>query len=165
MEDKKEEKKMSLFREKSLETVESPESLNDYLCVTSPGVWLVLSAVIMLLVGCILWSIFGRITTTGAYAVSASDGACFCYVPFGDIDKVMTRGVVTVEGKACVLDTDADCAVLTVSELTDPYIRVVGKLQSSDYIVEVPVNAVLDDGVYEGEVVLESLQPISLLLQ
>ena len=29
--------KVKLFREKSLEAVESPESLNDYLRVTSPG--------------------------------------------------------------------------------------------------------------------------------
>ena len=44
-----EEKKTGgLFREKSLEAVESPESLNDYLRVTSPGVWLILAAVICL---------------------------------------------------------------------------------------------------------------------
>ena len=50
-----EEKKTNLFREKSLEAIQSPESLNDYLRVTSPGVWLVLAAVIALLVGMILW--------------------------------------------------------------------------------------------------------------
>ena len=36
-----------LFREKSLEAIESPESLNDYLRVTSPQVWLVLAAVML----------------------------------------------------------------------------------------------------------------------
>lgn len=34
MEEKKE---FKLFREKSLETIESPESMNDYLQVTSPS--------------------------------------------------------------------------------------------------------------------------------
>ena len=43
--------KSSLFREKNLERLESPEKLNDYLRVTSPGVWMVLGAVIVLLVG------------------------------------------------------------------------------------------------------------------
>ena len=38
--------KSKLFREKSLKAIESPEALNDYLRVTSPGVWLVLAAVI-----------------------------------------------------------------------------------------------------------------------
>ena len=51
MEGNKGEKKANLFREKSLETIESPESLNDYLRVTSPGVWIILAAVIALLVG------------------------------------------------------------------------------------------------------------------
>ena len=40
------EKKASLFREKNLKSIESPEALNDYLQVTSPGVWIVLAAVI-----------------------------------------------------------------------------------------------------------------------
>ena len=67
MEEKKE---FKLFREKSLEAVESPESLNDYMRVTSPGIWLVLAAVIALLVGAVLWGIFGRIDTTLGVAES-----------------------------------------------------------------------------------------------
>ncbi len=31
-----------LFREKSIESIESPEALNDYLRVTSPSIWLIL---------------------------------------------------------------------------------------------------------------------------
>ena len=46
-----EQPKTKLFREKSLEAVESPESLNDYLRVTSPGIWLVMASVIVLLIG------------------------------------------------------------------------------------------------------------------
>ena len=49
-----EEGKTGLFREKSLEAIESPESLNDYLRVTSPGVWLVLATVVILLAGFIV---------------------------------------------------------------------------------------------------------------
>ena len=45
--------KSSLFREKNLERLESPEKLNDYLRVTSPGVWMVLGAVIVLLIGAV----------------------------------------------------------------------------------------------------------------
>ena len=33
--------KSKLFREKNLERLESPEQLNDYLRVTSPGVWMI----------------------------------------------------------------------------------------------------------------------------
>ncbi len=57
-----------IFRKKSLERVSSPEQLNDYIRVTTPSVWLVLIAVILLLVGLLAWSVFGTVnvnTTTG----------------------------------------------------------------------------------------------------
>lgn len=38
-----------LFRKKSIERVSSPEQLNDYVKVSSPGVWAVLAAVLILL--------------------------------------------------------------------------------------------------------------------
>ena len=53
--------KTKLFREKNLERLESPEQLNDYLRVTSPGVWMILSAVVLLLIGVFIWGVFGRI--------------------------------------------------------------------------------------------------------
>ena len=51
-----------LFREKSLERVSSPEQLNDYIKVTTPSVWLVLIAVILLLVGILTWSVSDKVT-------------------------------------------------------------------------------------------------------
>ena len=45
----------SLFRKKSLDRISSPEQLNDYLRVTNPTVWVVLGAVILLLLGVIVW--------------------------------------------------------------------------------------------------------------
>mgnify|MGYP007122110349 CR=1 FL=1 len=43
--------KNSIFRKKSLDRIESPEQLNDYIRVTSPGIWIFLAAAIVLLVG------------------------------------------------------------------------------------------------------------------
>ena len=55
------EKKVKRFREKSLEAIESPESLNDYIRVTTPPVWLVLAAMLILLAGILVWSVFGTV--------------------------------------------------------------------------------------------------------
>ncbi len=38
----------NLFREKSIDRISSPEQLNDYLRVTSPAVWVILLAVVLL---------------------------------------------------------------------------------------------------------------------
>lgn len=51
----------SVFREKSMQRVSSPEQLNDYIRVTTPSVWLVLAAIILLLVGMLAWSVFSMV--------------------------------------------------------------------------------------------------------
>ena len=44
------------FRKKAMNRISSPEDLTGYLRVTSPGMWIVLAAVIALLVGMFAWS-------------------------------------------------------------------------------------------------------------
>ena len=162
-------KKVKLFREKSLEAIESPESLNDYLRVTSVGVWLVLAVVIALLVGGILWSIFGRINTTKVLAVVSHDSETVCYVPYDTLNAVMNGGTLTIGEQNYALSADAEVSTNIITEETNPYIRVAGSLQVGDVVVAVPLvipeGAELPDGVYTGTVITESLQPISLLLQ
>ena len=167
-----EEKKGSnLFREKSLETIESPESLNDYLRVTSPGVWLVLATVIVLLVGGILWSVLGRINTSGTFAVEATAEECVCYVSFDtleELETVLKQGVVTIDGQDYPLKTDIGLNredIISITEDINPRVRVAGKLEIGDFAVKLPVDAQLPVGVYSGTIVTESLQPFSLLLK
>ena len=51
-----------IFRQKSIDKVSSPEKLDDYIRVTRPGVWMTLAAIGILLVGTIVWGIFGELT-------------------------------------------------------------------------------------------------------
>ena len=51
----------SIFRKKSLERVTSPEQLNDYIKVTTPSVWIILAATLILIVGTLVWAVFGKI--------------------------------------------------------------------------------------------------------
>ncbi len=157
--------KAKLFREKSLEAVESPESLNDYLRVTSPGVWLVLAAVIVLLIGAILWGVFGHVRTTARVAVAVENGKAFCYVPYAKADSVMAQGIVTIDEKEYYLDTDAECEMIMVPENASIRLLKEGELSAGDPVVLVPVEAGLADGIYAGTALTEDLRPISLLLQ
>lgn len=52
----------TIFREKSLERISSPDKINDYIKTTTPGILIVLIAVLLILAGAIVWSVFGRIT-------------------------------------------------------------------------------------------------------
>lgn len=58
----------SIYRKKNIEKISSPEQLRDYIKVTTPPVWFVLLAIALLLVGALIWSVFGEIpivTETG----------------------------------------------------------------------------------------------------
>ena len=163
-----------LFREKSLEAIESPESLNDYLRVTSPQVWLVLAAVIVLLVGGILWGIFGRIDTRQDAAVITQDGITVCYVPVGsadEIEPILKRNEVTVDGKTYGyrLAEGGDVEIGFLAQFVDEKMitraSFVGKLSADATVIAVPVDAAFEDGIRTGVVTTETLNPIALLLQ
>ena len=42
--------------------VSSPDKLDDYIRVTTPSVWIILGALLLLLVGAIIWGVFGELT-------------------------------------------------------------------------------------------------------
>ena len=157
--------KTKLFREKSLEAIDSPESLNDYLRVTSPQVWLVLAAVIVLLIGGILWGIFGRIRTTEEFAVYVGEDRQVCYVNYNLVEQVLARGVVNVNGRDYPLQKSENLEVTVLPEDSSSSLLLAGNLKAGDLVVEVPVTIDLANGYYTGKVVTEDLQPISLLLQ
>ena len=51
----------SIFRQKSIDKITSPEKLDDYIKVTKPSVWITLIAIVLLLAGAVVWSIFGEV--------------------------------------------------------------------------------------------------------
>ena len=51
----------SIFRQKSIDKISSPEKLDDYIKVTTPSVWITLIAIVLLLAGAVVWSIFGAV--------------------------------------------------------------------------------------------------------
>ena len=59
-----EKQESTLFREKAMARISSPEDLTSYLRVTSPGMWIILAAVIALLVGVFAWSAVGTLETS-----------------------------------------------------------------------------------------------------
>ena len=134
-----------LFRKKSLDKVQSPESLNDYVRVANPGVWLILAAVIALLAGACIWGIFGRIETTEKTVVHIENGYAYCVTGEG----ITTDMTVRVDEKEYPI-TDVD--------VSDIIIKNNGEKTATAHI-----KSDLPDGTYEGEIVVESIKPISFI--
>ena len=75
---------MSIFRQSSLERLNSPEEVDQLMQITSARSWLVLTALILLLIAFVLWGLLGRVSTT-----IMGNGAI---VRRGGVHNVMTTG-------------------------------------------------------------------------
>ncbi|MBR2561259.1 MAG: hypothetical protein IKE31_03815 [Eubacterium sp.] len=154
-------KKQSIFREKSIERIESPEKLNDYLKVTSPAVWIVLAAIIALLVGACIWGALGYIDSTAEAAVISDGESTVCLVPADALEGVVEYRQVTVEGRPLELQPSV-LEPQTVGEDTDVYVLIAGKLSFGDVVYPIDVSETLSEGIYVGEVLIEEVSPLSL---
>ncbi len=155
--------KESIFRKKSIDKVSSPEQLNEYIRVSNPGVWLVLGAVIVLLIGVCVWGIFGNLNTTLDAVGSCEDGTLTCYVTKADLEKVKEGLPVTVEGKEYIVSEVNKTAVKVENSLSE-YLAYLGGFTADEWVYSVTVEADLPDGDYEVEIVVESISPISFVL-
>ena len=136
------ENKQTVFRQKTLERISSPEQLTDYLRVANPGIWAVLAAVILLLAGLFAWSTVGTLETTADATVVVSDSSA----------RVIITGAGTLEEGMPVRIAGQEYRI--VSTDTDEYGRMTGEA-----MVDLP------DGTYQGEVVVDSTSPIDFLLE
>ncbi|MCC8152395.1 MAG: hypothetical protein LIO96_13385 [Lachnospiraceae bacterium] len=155
----------TIFRKKSMDRMASPEQLNDYLRVCSPGVWMVLAAVILLLAGVCVWGVFGRLNTTLAAAAVAENESLTVYIPADDYAEVEGK-TVTVDGVEYeIADGAASDTPLAVSEEEfSEYTLHVGNLSAGEWVYGITFDTDLADGVYEADIVIESVSPMSFVL-
>ena len=156
-------KKQDIFRTKSIERIEAPESMNDYLQGTSPGVWLVLITIVIFLIGACIWGIFGSIESTVNVAVVSTDTETICLVPNTALESVIRNRAVRIT------DTNYELLPATlepeiISEDTNIYWILAGNLNIGDIVYRIPLSQNLSEGVYTGTIVTETLSPLSLLL-
>lgn len=102
----------------------SPEQLNDYLKVTNPKVWMLLAAVVLLIVGLLLWSGFTTIESYASGTARAVGGELT--VTFDDSAKAskvlpgMDLEVGDVKTEVLAVGTDADGAVIASAHANIP---------------------------------------------
>lgn len=132
----------SIFRKKTLERISSPEQLTDYLRITNPGVWVVMSAIIFLLLGLFFWTMTGTLQTKVDVKVNVEN---------------RTATIIPVSSDTLVADMplqiNSNVYVIAYTE-TDEYGRVYGIADVDD----------LPDGVYDGTAVIEAIHPIQFLI-
>ncbi|MBO6268165.1 MAG: hypothetical protein J6N19_03345 [Clostridium sp.] len=132
-----------LFRKESMERVSSPEALQDYLHVTSPAIWAVLAAVVLLLIGLFIWS---SVTAVESYAAGEAE---------------VRSGVLTLRFDDAEKAASVEVGMtVRLGDMTTPVLSI-GTDEDGNPIAV--ASAALPDGIYEARVGYRSIQIIKLL--
>ena len=155
----------SVFRKESLDRVSSPEQLNDYIRVTNPGVWMTMCAVIFLLLGICVWSVFGRIDTTVTVGAVTENDQTFCYVKEADVQTLETGMQVRI-GEAQYQISSVQPQPIQVNDTFAQYLLHVGNLAEGEWVFVALLDAVHGENgmIVDAELVIESIAPMSFVL-
>lgn len=151
----------NIFRQKNIDRVSSPEKLNDYITVISPPVWFVLSGVIIIIAGALIWGIFGSLNTRVKGAIKASDNTCTLYVKVSDVDKFHEGMEIKTDFNICSVDNVAHHPV-KADEL-DEYILFSGDFYGEKWLYPIEIRGDMPEGTYSLGVIVDNRPPISLI--
>ena len=154
----------SIFRKESLKKVSSPEELNDYIKVTSPGVWLAIAAAAVLLIAGLVWAVFGSLESSVTVTGIAKDGVIQCYV--SDTSSIREGCSVQIGGKEGTVSSVSARPISREAAVEkcggDEYDVYCLDLSDWNYVVEIAADGV-SDGLVTASVVTDTVSPITFL--
>lgn len=140
--------KKEVFRKSSVERISSPEQLNDYIRVIKPSVVLLTGALVLLLVGAVIWGIAGTIPVTvsekGAFYQTENGGSC---------DQMVCVLTAEAAGK---LKEGMEVQVSPDTASRDTYGYVKGSI---DKISQYPVSLEEIEDLVQNETLAHSIMP------
>ena len=152
-----------LFKKSNIDKVSSPEQLHDYVKVANPGLWMIISAIVILLVGVVIWGFIGKIDTTMSTAIVTDGGNAVIYIGESDIEKLEIGMTIRSEGREYMITDIAKAPIKVDGVLTDYEIHASG-LTVGEWVYAVSIDGEHSDGVQKADIVIESISPISFIL-
>ena len=167
-----------LFKKSSMERISSPEKLNDYIRVSTPSSWMVLTAVLAVLIGLLVWGFAGEIEQTMTFPGRLHEGKVQCFVDAAssyDLDVGMEARLTVPLSRE---EVGAVTGVIThIAELPLSYDEAAAGIDSAymqssmgltGWNIEVTIET--DDPLYENlvyqvTVVTDTQRPIDLVFQ
>lgn len=153
----------NLFREKSIKKIFSPEQINDYIKTSNPSIWIIFSAVAILLIGALTWAVFGELEITVPSVTVCEDGKAYCYISENDMKKITDNAYARIEGSEYDLDNISKLPV-PATEVISFYGLHIGNFESDEWVYTAEIESTLEDGIYKTNIIVESVSPISLLM-
>jgi hypothetical protein len=146
-----------------MDRVSSPEQLHDYVKVANPGLWMVISAIVILLAGVIVWGFIGKIDTTMSTAIVTDSGNEVIYVGESNVERIELGMTVRCEDKEYKMTDIAKTPVRVDGSFTDYAIHASG-LTVGEWVYVLSIDGEHLDGVQKADIVIESISPISFIL-
>lgn len=141
----------------------TPARLGDYITVANPGTWMVLLAILVFLIGLFTWCTFARITTRVSTVVVSDGDGIRCYVKAEDIDDIAAGQTLLVNDSLLMVD-DIGREPVEVNDAQSDYVRQMGNLTRGEYVYPVTLTGELTKGIYDAEIIVESIAPLKLIL-
>ena len=140
-----------MFRKNAMDHISSPEELHDYIHVTSPRLWMLLTAILVLLVGFIIYAAAATINESVPVKLKVENAGDRTAV-YGELsssykDRIKPGMKVSLSGEEGVISSvnDADNGMVTViCDMGEPHLM-------------------LPDGEYDAGITVESIKPLSFL--
>lgn len=151
------------FRKESIKKISSPEELNDYIKVSSTGIWAVLATVVVLLVSFGVWAIFGSMTSVVNMNGFSDNKTVTCYI--ANASELKKGDEVTLSDGSKGVITDISATPVSKQEVESGYDDFTAySLQLSDwnYVVHV-ASEQCGDGIVSAQIIVENIKPISFI--
>lgn len=132
-------------KNKTYKLNQSLDNLNEYIRVIHPSVWLLLIAMLSIVVGIVCWGVFGHVDRTIETTIYVENKQVVCYVNHGDIEEIKQGMTITYDNTSGTIqslkESNGGVDIYTVSSKEE-----------------------IEDGYYQGMIVVEQISPISFLL-
>lgn len=152
------------MEDKKFKKVNSPEQLNQYIRLSNPGVWILLLAIVVLLVGVCIWGYFGKIDTKIKTVVISDNYTSYLYVKEEDIAKIKNGMQVELNNNENIFEiADVGETPEKVTDDMDEYARHLGDFQVGEWIYKCRLNKNTKEGTYSANVVIESISPMTFI--
>ena len=150
--------------------ITSPEQLNDYIRVTTPGAWIILSSILIFLAGFLFWILAGSLEISFSSYVYTYGEKTLSFISPDDASKLKSGMTVRIS------DSGLHGTVEKVASATTPYpeiLKLVGEsnalmmgINDSDKLIQVTMH--IDNApqkVSQAIYVIDTVKPALFLLK
>lgn len=156
--------KDSIFREKSIDRINSPEKFDEYVKVSNPGVWMLMAAMLISLVAVIIWAVSCVLNTTIPAAVVAQSGNVVAYIMEDNADIVKPgQEIVLHDGSVLKVKwVDSSFFFLDIDKMPK-ILHALGR-EEDTWACRLEVEGTLPDGAYSADVIVDTVKPATFVM-